>query len=218
MKMRNTKGFTLVELMIVVAIIGILAAIAIPAFLRSVKKSKTSEAEGTMRKMADGSKSYFTSEQRYSTAMTGDQPWHGAGAVGSATAAGLPVPWSSYVFPGGTLTGANVFNTTTGPTAGACASAPTGGSKQLPHSTFNPAAPTPLSATLNKLGVSFTDPIYFQYQYATTGIGQTALATIGACAEFKVGGLQHTTTQTVSINPNSQEVQVGPASTVNEFE
>jgi prepilin-type N-terminal cleavage/methylation domain-containing protein len=218
MKMRNTKGFTLVELMIVVAIIGILAAIAIPAFLRSVKKSKTSEAEGTMRKMADGSKSYFTSEQKFSNPMAGDQPWHVAGAIGTNTAVGLPVPWAQYAFPGGTLGTANVFNTTSGQAAGDCAAAPTGGSKQLPHAAFNPAAPTPLSATLNKLGVSFTDPIYFQYQYLTAGVGAMAVATITACAEFKVGGTQHTTQQIVSVNGDTQEVLVGPANTTNEFE
>ncbi|MFT6396155.1 MAG: type IV pilus assembly protein PilA [Bradymonadia bacterium] len=60
--LKNRKGFTLIELMIVVAILGILAAVAIPAFLKYIKRAKTSEATMNVRKLYDGSVTYFASE------------------------------------------------------------------------------------------------------------------------------------------------------------
>lgn len=56
------KGFTLIELMIVVAIIGILAAVAIPAFMKYIRRSKTSEATMNVRKIFDSSVAYFEAE------------------------------------------------------------------------------------------------------------------------------------------------------------
>ncbi len=58
--LRNSKkGFTLIELMIVVAIIGILAAIAIPNFLRFQLKSKTSESKVNLAAIRTAEESYL---------------------------------------------------------------------------------------------------------------------------------------------------------------
>jgi type IV pilus assembly protein PilA len=53
------KGFTLIELMIVVAIIGILAAVAIPAFMNYMKKGKSSETQENINAIFNGAKAYY---------------------------------------------------------------------------------------------------------------------------------------------------------------
>ncbi len=68
--LKNRKGFTLIELMIVVAILGILAAVAVPAFLKYIKRSKTSEATMQLRKLYDSSATYFATDWADSTGAT----------------------------------------------------------------------------------------------------------------------------------------------------
>ena len=61
-------GFTLVELMIVVVILGILAAVAIPAFSRYIKRSKTAEASGNIAKIYQGQVTYYQQSSETATA------------------------------------------------------------------------------------------------------------------------------------------------------
>jgi type IV pilus assembly protein PilA len=64
---KGKKGFTLIELMIVVAIIGILAAIAIPNFLRFQAKSKQSEAKTNLGGIFTAQTAYFGENNTYGT-------------------------------------------------------------------------------------------------------------------------------------------------------
>lgn len=67
---RPTGGFTLIEILIVVAILGVLAAIALPAYENSVIRSNRAEAKGELLIVASDQERFFSSNNTYSTDAT----------------------------------------------------------------------------------------------------------------------------------------------------
>ena len=65
LKGQKHTGFTLIELMIVVAVIGILAAIAYPSYQDSVRKSRRADAKGALVELAQFMERNYTAENRY---------------------------------------------------------------------------------------------------------------------------------------------------------
>jgi type IV pilus assembly protein PilE len=69
----RTHGFTLVELMIVVAIIAVLSAIAIPSYISHVTKTHRVAAEGCLSEFSNWMERYYTTNLRYDQDLAGNK-------------------------------------------------------------------------------------------------------------------------------------------------
>ncbi len=70
MKIKKQNGFTLMELVITVAIIGILSAIVYPSYVSSVQKGKRSDAKVELLRIAQMQESYFAQNMSYAKTLT----------------------------------------------------------------------------------------------------------------------------------------------------
>src|SRR4051812_16074712 len=131
---RGEHGFTLIELLVVILIIGILAAIALPAFLGQRSKGQDSDAKSAARNLVSAVESFYATNQTYVGASTAtDITTSGVNGTGNGQASVTASSATGYTIIGNsasgnkftiTKAGATVTRTCTTTGSGAC---PSGG-------------------------------------------------------------------------------------------
>jgi len=85
MKFRLMQGFTLVELLVVVAIIGILSAVAIPSYSRYIVKGSRAAAQTELLKLASLQEKIYLNSSAYSNSITGAYTGNAADGLGKTS-------------------------------------------------------------------------------------------------------------------------------------
>ena len=105
MNKKHTKGFTLIEVMIVVAILGIITAIAFPSYVDYVRKGKRTDAKVELLRMAQLQESYFVQNLSYAKDLTTGAGGLGLGATVTSDQGEYTITMSALDNGGGACTG-----------------------------------------------------------------------------------------------------------------
>jgi type IV pilus assembly protein PilA len=100
-RMRDDRGFTLIELMVVVLIIAILIAIAIPTFLGLRRRAQDRAAQSDLRNGLTAAKAIYTDDEAYTTATPANLDAVEPSLTFTAAASAAPAPWEVSVAVGG---------------------------------------------------------------------------------------------------------------------
>jgi|SRR5271163_2438830 len=108
------KGFTLIEVMVVIAIIALLSMISVPSIMRALSKAKRSEAHINLRALYTAQKSHWAEHGTYLNALRGPGSigWHPEGYHGGGATENF---YYTYGFPG--AEGINYFTGNLGTSA-----------------------------------------------------------------------------------------------------
>ena len=74
-ELKHHRGFTLIELIMVVAVVGILAAIAFPSYQDSLRKGRRADAKAALLDLAQFTERYYTQNNNYSGVTTATLPY-----------------------------------------------------------------------------------------------------------------------------------------------
>ncbi len=174
---KQQSGFTLVEMMVVVVILGTLSAVAIPAFQKFIYKSKTSEAPLNVKAIANGAVSWYGSPH--------------ADKGGTPLAAHFPFQGSPNSVPGR-------LDTSTLPKASLCANG-------SPQYKVNSAQWDNQPWKSLKFGINKAH--YFRYTYQSANTGTRANFAIAAESDLTCRGKARTFIQCGNVNAASGEVE-----------